>query len=508
MSKNVDVEPATVKATLDIDPCDVEHLKQWLARRPDARTLRPITLKAVMIGSDAIFRLGEALKIAGATGTDALLVIDPTPMKRDSEDLKSLVMEILRRTGFAARVVSLPVDGYGRVQADFDNVQRVKSALVSSTAVVALGPGTIADVSKQACFEWEQEGGGHVPLVVCQTANTVTAYSASMAVLERGGVKHTWPSRYPDVLISDLQTLANAPRRLSVAGLGDCCPIFVSYADWYLAHLLGFEPLYTEAPLDLFHNLDKIFLESAEDVGKGTLKGAESLAKVIVLAGIAQSIVGMSRPFSGLEHVVLHLLDDVVAPHTGRSLPLHGAQAGAATLLAAAAYEEFLDNLNLAKFHRNSLLIDEHSARRRLISTFAPFDPSGALADAFWAEYETKVTIWNRNQDRVRDFLADWDSGETRRKVKSLVRPTRTVAEILRKADAPLTLEDLQPPIPIDEYRFAFINAPFTRQRFTLLDLLHFLGLLDEQFFNATLNRVRETISLDQTGPDIYHPGQ
>lgn len=473
------------------DPRDISSLKAWLAQRSDAMQLRQADLRAALIQEDAIFRLGDALRLAGASGSDILLVSDPTPMRRAGDNLKALVLQILRETAAQVRELSLPTDDQGRVQADFANVKLVMEAIGPNTAVVALGPGSVADIAKHACYQWEQERAKHVPLVMCQTANTVTAYSASMAVLAKDGVKRTWPSRYPDVVLSDLRTIADAPRSLALAGLGDCCPMFVSYADWYIAHELGFEAFYSEAALELFPNLSEDFLDSAEEIGNGSLHGAEVLARTIVLAGIAQSVVGMSRPFSGLEHVVLHLLDDVVAPFNGRCIPLHGAQAGVATLLAAAAYEEFLERFDPAAVDPGSLTVSEAAAHARVAAAFDSFDPTHAVSEGFWQEYEAKVALWNKNLDRVWTFLLGWEERRIREKIVSLLQPARTVAAILRRAGAPLLFEDLKPLVPLEQYRFAFLNAPLTRQRFTLIDLLHFLGQLDEQFFSASLERAQ-----------------
>ena len=479
-----------------VDPVQIDLLKEWLARRPDAGDLEPVEMTAVLVEPDAIFRLVEAIRLAGARERGALLVTDPTPMRRQGQDLKSLVRSTLQEAGVSVWELSLPPDSSGRVSADFSNVDLVRQQIRPNCAVVGLGPGTVADVAKHACFLREREDGRRVPLVICPTANTVTAYSANMAVLARDGVKRTWPSRYPDVVVADLRTLAEAPRHLAVAGLGDCCPIFVSYADWYIAHKWGFEPFYSETPLELFANLDRIFLDNAAAVASGSLEGAGILAKVIILAGIAQSVVRMSRPFSGLEHVVLHLLDDVVAPLHGRALPLHGAQAGVATVIAAAAYEEFLDSFDPAKAMRAvERPLDEMQAKHALWSVFDRFDSAGELAQTLWNEYQPKVAVWNENRERVRTFIQGWDACGHKTKIKSLVRPAATVAAILHAAGGPLSFEELTPPVREEEYRSAFVNAPYSRRRFTLLDVLHFLGMLDETFMDRALGRARAAIS-------------
>ena len=142
-----------------------------------------------------------------------------------------------------------------------------------------------------------------------------------MAVLLKDGVKRTLPSRYPTAIISDLRVLASAPKAMTLAGLGDCCARFVAYGDWYLASVLGLVDFYSEVPLALLNNLDTILLEAAPGIGQRTYKGEAILARALLLAGIAQSVVNMSAPISGTEHVTSHVLD-MIAQHYHRGLAL------------------------------------------------------------------------------------------------------------------------------------------------------------------------------------------
>ena len=137
---------------------------------------------------------------------------------------------------------------------------------------------------------------------------------------------------------------------MTLAGLGDCCARFVAYGDWYLASALGLVDFYSEVPLALLNNLDTILLEAAPGIGQRSHKGEAILARALLLAGIAQSVVNMSAPISGTEHVTSHVLD-MIAAHYHRGLALHGAQVGVATLTAARLYQNFLDNFDPKAVH-------------------------------------------------------------------------------------------------------------------------------------------------------------
>src|SRR2546429_2630948 len=106
-----------------------------------------------------------------------------------------------------------------------------------------------------------------------------------MAVLLKGGVKRTIPSRYPTAIVADLRVLASAPKEMTVAGLGDCCARFVAYGDWYLASALGLVDYYSEVPLALLDNLDSILLENAAGIGQRTAGGEAGGVRPLLPAG-------------------------------------------------------------------------------------------------------------------------------------------------------------------------------------------------------------------------------
>src|SRR5262249_35940648 len=114
---------------------------------------------------------------------------------------------------------------------------------------------------------------------------------------------------------------------------------------------------------------------------------------------------------------------------------------------------------------------------------------SGALAAEVWGEYQKKLAVWSSEDARRRfaDLQADWElvAGQLRR----LVRPAAVVREILARAGAPLRFEDLDPPIPPDQYRFALLNPHYLRARFAVSDLFFWLGRWDEETVDRLLAR-------------------
>src|SRR5713101_434064 len=471
-------------ATFPFDPVDLPTLKQWLAAQDDAQgALRPVDIGEILIGPGALLDLPDVLLRAGIKpGANIQLVMDETPMWRDDVELKPFVRELLYVAGYQESTLHLEDEDYGSVHADFDSVESAVWGLeegflgTPATAIIGLGSGTVTDITKHAAYVYNQKHPDRPRMVyICiPTANSVTAYAANMAVLLKDGVKRTIPSCYPDAILCDLRVLACAPTEMTLAGLGDCCARFVAYGDWYLASALGLVDYYSEVPLALLDNLDTILLERAGSLGQRSHAGKAIVMLALLARGIAQSIVNMSAPISGTEHVISHVLD-MIADHYRRGLALHGAQVGVATITAAGLYQRFLDKFDPAAVNIDACYPGASLIRTHVQQLFRQVDPSGAMARECWHDYSEKLLLWRSSRTRFEHFCAHWHSLH-RPKLASLVCSPHIVRTILAQAGAPLVCQDLRPVISQQEYDFAVQNGHFIRKRFVLGDLLYFLG--------------------------------
>ena len=455
-------------------PDDLTSLRAWLAARDDADLLADLPIREIVVRSNALARLPGLLDDLDAPRR-VILFQDAQPYRRAGMSLKPLVQDLLAGHGRQVEILTLPPDPDGPVHADLDNVARGRAAIGGRpTTVVALGSGTICDVAKHACFLAEGEDGTQTTLVLVPTAASVTAFTSSLAVLLVDGVKRTRPSRFPDAVVCDLETLADAPPAMTRAGLGDCVARFVSYGDWYLAHQLGLVDRYSETPLALMgEHLDETYLQHAPLVRDGTPEGLTFLIRQVLLAGLAQSIVRISTPLSGTEHVVSHILD-MGAHAWGRPTALHGAQVGVATPLAAHAYELLQERFDPGR-DRPAPPTPE-AVEARIGRTFGPLDPSGRMAAECWRDYRRKLALWTASGERFDTLRVRWDDVVAPR-LRQLVRPSATIREILKQCGHPLSFGDLDPPIPPEQAHFALANAHLIRERFVIGDLVWWLDL-------------------------------
>jgi glycerol-1-phosphate dehydrogenase [NAD(P)+] len=458
---------------LSFDPAGPDFAAQ-LRAIPGYPAGELLPIRAMVFEADALMRLPELLQLSGARPDRPLLVVmDRTAMRRAGAELKPLALELLRAAGWSPQPCWLEADATGQVHTDFAHIRALLAQLEPGCGVLALGSGTVTDIAKHACFLAEHERGmAPLPLVVFQTANSVSAYTSNMAPVFVQGVKRTLASRYPDVLVCDLETLRAAPAEMTAAGVGDLLAAFGSYADWFLAGRLGLDPGYTPFAQTLMGPLDQILLVQAGAIRAATPAGAAVLAKLIALAGLAMSLSHATAPLSGFEHVISHVLD-LLAERGNRPLAQHGAQVALATLLSTAAYRIFLERFDPAQLPVERCFPEPEHMRAQIVSAFESIDPSGQVAEECWSDYRQKLEAWRAQRASFAVLLGEWPA--VRAELRALTRPPELAAQIMRAVGAPLTFEQLTPPAGEDDVRFAFWNAPLIRKRLTLGDLLIFV---------------------------------
>ena len=139
------------------------------------------------------------------------------------------------------------------------------------------------------------------------------------------------------MVLGDPDVLAGAPAQLRGAGIGDMAAKTISIAEWKIAHIVNDEyycPPIAEAMLAACAKA----VENAEACMRGDTSAVRELAEGLVLSGVAMSMAQVSRPASGSEHTLSHLMDML---SIARKLPhrLHGAQVGYGVRVALFAYQ-------------------------------------------------------------------------------------------------------------------------------------------------------------------------
>jgi glycerol-1-phosphate dehydrogenase [NAD(P)+] len=467
---------------LDYDPGEGQRFWQAIEKLPGYPAGEHTPISTMLFESDAVYKLPGVLDQVRADFKKPLLVVmDETPMKRKGKDLKELVKKILSEAGWQVQTVIVEPDRTGQVHTDMMHIEAVKKKISQGASLLAVGSGTVCDITKHASYLYEKETSTALKFVVFQTANSVSAFTSNMAPTFVDGVKRTLPSRYPDAVVSDLETLADAPYEMTVAGVGDLLAAFVSLPDWYLANQLGMDRAYNEFAQRLMGPLDDIFMASAKSILDRSPDGMAVLAKLIALGGLAMSLSHATTPMSGYEHVMSHILD-LQAEITHRPLAQHGTQVALATLLAAGAYQHFLEELDPSEVNLAACYPDSIQMEQRIRQAFLQIDPTGKAGDECWADYHLKLEAWHSQRLRFEVFLKNWRA--IRQGLDSATRSPERLMEIMKAIDSPLTFNELVPPVTEAQARFAFMNSPLMRKRLTLGDLFIFLNWDRDQLWH------------------------
>ncbi len=439
-----------------------------------ASTARPVGLRAVEIGTDALLRLPALIE--PVTPSRIVVLSDAVPKRRHGQEATALVTSLLSGLG-DVHLVTVQA-GAGGVHADERTVAAACAGAAGASALVTVGSGTVADIGKAVAAELR------TPVhVLVQTALSVNGYADDQSVLLVDGVKRTTPTRWPDALIADTQLLAGAPPELNLAGVGDLLAMFTAPADWRIASLLGMDDSYAEDIVAMVREHGQAVLAAAPSLRQADTAAIEVLATVLTLSGVAMGLAGTTAPASGAEHTVSHLIE-MAATRQGRRSAYHGAQVGAAAVLAALVWQHVRERV------RAGLVLlrcpADEQMRPAVLQAFGALDPSGALAEECWRGYRRKLARW-RERHGASGRL---DPAQLDDAARLLEQPA-ALTTALRRSGAPALMAELDPPVDPRTTRWALANCHLMRDRFTVVDLAFFLGIWQPADVDAVLAAAR-----------------
>lgn len=445
---------------------DLGALKVSLQSAPDSALLKPLGIEAVALGSNALDQLRElAARFTASGGGGPIAVLtDAVAKRRADTDVMSAVEE--RLVG-VRQIRHAVVQGETlRVHADRETIGRATDLVAGASCIVTVGSGTLADIGKAI-----SAAHGGMPHIVVQTATSVNGFADDQSVLLVDGVKRTTPTRYPDALVADAETLVGAPAPLNLAGVGDLLAMFTAPADWMLAAELEMGGSFAPTAVAMVRSHGDAVLAAAPRLTAGDPSAATFIAKVLTLSGISMGIAGTTAPASGMEHTVSHLIE-MAMNRRGLDAAFHGAQVGVSTIVSALLWNKVNAHLRSDKSPRLQFPAAD-TMEQQVRVAFAELDPSGAMADECWRLYSRKLQRWTAHRQLV--VVLDWS--ELSAKVAPLLSRPHDLVESLAAAGAPTRFGELNPPVEPDLVRWALENCHLMRDRFTVADLAFFLGI-------------------------------
>ena len=199
--------------------------------------------------------------------------------------------------------------------------------------LIAVGSGTIHDTTRYCANKLG------IPFIACPTAASVDGFCSTVSAMTWGGYKKTLPGVAPDIVLADVSVIKEAPLYLALSGVGDILGKYTALADWKIAHALTGE-FFCPTIEGMTRDAVKAVYECCEKVGERDSHAMEQLTYALLLSGLAMQLMGNSRPASGAEHHISHLIEMEPEALGVHSHALHGEKVGVGTALVSGVYHE------------------------------------------------------------------------------------------------------------------------------------------------------------------------
>jgi glycerol-1-phosphate dehydrogenase [NAD(P)+] len=393
------------------------------------------SIRDIQIGSGMVHRVGEILKKNGFP-REILLVADRNTLKAADGILESL------------QDFSVEQYIYDNLRvADMKHVQQLE-ALVQGrdVGILSVGTGSVNDPCRLAAARQNKM------LCIFGTAPSMDGFASYSSPLVENGFKASYPAKSPEVVIGDTKILADAPNELKSAGFGDMISKYVALIDWQVSTLVTGE-LYCEKVAGLTRQAVDELMEMADKVTEKDEETAGKIMEALLKTGIGMSFTQNSRPASGAEHIISHVIEcielqDGIVPN------YHGDDVGVCTLETLKFYNELAEKAQIETCKED---VDW---------------------DAIYGFYGTMAEdVRKLNEpDNIIDLV---DPETLRQKWSQIVEIIRSVPSYeeckaaMEKAGCKITVAD----IGKDEkfFRDCMYYSPFMRRRMTLLRMKHMI---------------------------------
>lgn len=222
-----------------------------------------------------------------------------------------------------------------RPLATMENVEKIVKASGDFPEIVSIGSGSLTDIARYAAYL----SGKRFSCV--PTAPSVDAYTSTVAPILVNGVKKTFMAIPPRRILLDIEVLRNAPMDLLRAGVGDIVAKIPARMDWILSHIVTGEYICDFVWNDMKDLLKEILLKS-KDILNRERNAIKTLMEAHLVSGINMVIMGNSRPASGAEHMVSHLIE-MFHEEKEEMPPFHGLTVMIGVFVSMKAYEALVE---------------------------------------------------------------------------------------------------------------------------------------------------------------------
>ena len=410
-------------------------LAEDLTFKCDCKREHSVLTKKIIVEAGALNDLITEMKNCGLHGRTTAVFDNNTKQAVKEYDLI-----------FDDEIILSPDD----LHADETSTAKVMSLLGETDILVAVGSGTVHDIVRWCANELK------IPFVSCPTAASVDGFCSSVSAMTWYGFKKTMPGTAPVLVIADTNILQKAPMRLTRSGLGDMIGKHISLADWKISKILAGEYYCENIAGMTARALDSV-KESAGGLISGNLDSYEKLIYGLLLSGISMQLAGNSRPASGAEHHVSHLIEMGTVV---KNDALHGEKVGVASIEVSRIYHKLrgLTNAQVSGIIKDYAGIDKKAVSgvyKELSHSIFEENQNDCAA-----EIDKKVIV--ENWGKIKEVLSEIPSPEY-------------LKDILLSADAKTDFSDIG--ILAGKINEIIRYSPLVRNRLTLMRVASGFGL-------------------------------
>lgn len=404
-----------------------------------------------LLENDALNQLPEAIRSLWGNDARPWLVADDNTWRAAGAE----VAKILKAAGMEGPAPFL-FPGTPMLHADESNVNLLLDQFPENVVPVAIGGGTVNDLVKRA------SGLRHVSYCCVPTAPSVDGYTSSGAALTASSLKQTLPCPAPLAVIADSGILRNAPPEMFAAGYADLMAKIPAGADWLAADTLGIEAV------------DPAVWELVQTPLRDNLSDPSDVRRVftgLAATGYAMQLYRDSRPASGADHLVSHIWEMENLCCNGRPVS-HGFKVAIGTVTSTALYEALfsLSEQEARRLARPGL---DRAGREAEIDALLSIGTYGAATRTIALD---KFREGRALAERRELIYRNWET--LRKRILHQLYPLEELTRRLTTAGCPVKPADIQ--LGREQFLHGIRTAQLIRKRYTVLDLVYELGLLEE----------------------------
>ena len=328
--------------------------------------------------------------------------------------------------------------------------------------ILAVGSGTLNDLCKFVSYQMGLD------YIVCATAPSMDGFASIGAALITNHVKTTYDAHVPVAIIGDTEVLAQAPMEMIVAGLGDILGKYTCLMDWRMAHLIEGE-YYCEKIAGMVKQAVTIVVEQSSKIKDRDLEAVKAITEALALTGVAMSFVGNSRPASGSEHHLSHYWE-MQFQMEGKKPILHGIKVGVGLLTVLNMYGKLAQEK--VDFSALKEMKFDKAAWEANVRDCYKDAADGILA----LEEQCGKNSAEKRQTRLERLAEVWP--EMVSMISTELPALEELKQMMVDLGEPVSPQQLG--ISMKQVKDGIVLAKEVRNRFTILQILWDLGLLEQ----------------------------